>query len=84
MNEPRKDQPILDHIQKLVEEEHQLFTRGTQRALSDADQKRLAGIQVALDQCWDLLRQRRGLRDAGQNPNEAQVRPPEVVENYEQ
>jgi hypothetical protein len=64
------DQSVLTHIQELVDEEHQLHVRGIQRALSDADQKRLAEVQVALDQCWDLLRQRRGLRDAGQDSNE--------------
>jgi Protein of unknown function (DUF2630) len=41
-------------------------------------------IIVELDQCWDLLRQRQALQDAGRNPNEAHVRPPEIVENYEQ
>lgn len=49
-----------------------------------ADQKRLANIQVELDQCWDLLRQRRALRDVGEDPNEAELRPPDIVENYEQ
>lgn len=44
----------------------------------------MAKIRLELDQCWDLLRQRRALRDIGRNPNEAQVRPPEVVEKYEQ
>jgi Protein of unknown function (DUF2630) len=41
-------------------------------------------INIELDQCWDLLRQRQALRDAGRNPDEAHVRPPEIVENYEQ
>ena len=49
-----------------------------------ADRKRLANVQVELDQCWDLLRQRRALRDVGLDPDEAEVRPPQVVENYEQ
>ncbi len=76
-----EDQPVLNHIQRLVEEEHRLHE---QRAHSTADRKRLAQVQVELDQCWDLLRQRRALRDVGRDPNYAQVRPPEVVENYEQ
>jgi len=76
-----EDQPVLNHIQRLVEEEHRLHE---QRAHPTTDRKRLEQVQVELDQCWDLLRQRRALRDVGRDPNGAQVRPPEVVENYEQ
>ena len=76
-----EDQPVLNHIQRLVEEEHRLHE---QRALPQGDRKRLAKVQVELDQCWDLLRQRRALRDVGLDPDEAEVRPPQVVENYEQ
>ena len=76
-----EDQPVLNHIQRLVEEEHRLHE---QRAHPTTDRKRLEQVQVELDQCWDLLRQRRALRDVGRDPNYAQVRPPEVVENYEQ
>jgi hypothetical protein len=75
------DQPVLNHIQRLVEEEHQLHE---QREHPQTDRKRLVQVQVELDQCWDLLRQRRALRDVGRNPDDARVRPPEVVENYEQ
>ena len=52
--------------------------------MTDTDRERLSKIEVELDQCWDLLRQRRALRDAGRDPKEAEVRPPDVVENYEQ
>jgi hypothetical protein len=76
-----EDQPILNYIQRLVEEEHRLYKQG---ALPKADRKRLEKVQVELDQCWDLLRQRRALRDVGYDPDEAEVRPPQVVENYEQ
>ena len=76
-----EDQPVLNHIQHLVAEEHRLHE---QRAHPTTDRKRLEQVQVELDQCWDLLRQRRALRDVGRDPNGAQVRPPEVVENYEQ
>ena len=76
-----EDQPVLNHIQRLVAEEHRLHE---ERAPSKADRKRLAQVQVELDQCWDLLRQRRALRDVGYDPDEAEVRPPQVVENYEQ
>ena len=75
------DQPVLNHIRHLVAEEPRLYE---QRVLHQADRKRLAQVQVELDQCWDLLRQRRALRDVGLDPDEAEVRPPQVVENYEQ
>jgi len=76
-----EDQPVLNHIQHLVDEEHRLHH---QESHSRADRKRLSQVRIELDQCWDLLRQRRALRDVGLDPNEAEVRPPQVVENYEQ
>ena len=76
-----EDQAVLNYIQHLVEEEHRLYQQGK---LPQADRKRLERVQVELDQCWDLLRQRRALRDVGLDPDDAQVRPPQVVENYEQ
>jgi hypothetical protein len=75
------DQPVLNYIQRLVAEEQRLYQQGK---LPQADRKRLAKVQVELDQCWDLLRQRRALRDGGLDPDDAQVRPAQVVENYEQ
>lgn len=75
-----EDQPVLNHIQCLVEEEHRLHE---QRVHPKSDRKRLAQVRIELDQCWDLLRQRRALRDVGLDPNDAEVRPAEVVENYE-
>jgi len=81
MENQLEDQPVLNQIQRLVEEEHRLHD---QRAHLQVDRKRLVQVQVELDQCWDLLRQRRALRDVGGDPDDAQVRPPEVVENYEQ
>jgi hypothetical protein len=83
MAEKRKDnsdQPVLGHIKRLVAEEHKLYS---QEKLAEEDSSRLASIQVELDQCWDLLRQRRARREFGQDPNEAQVRSSRVVENYE-
>jgi uncharacterized protein DUF2630 len=76
-----KDQPLLDRIQHLASEEHRLYSHGS---LSDADQERLAKIKIELDQCWDFLRQREALRAAGKDPKKAHVRPPKIVENYEQ
>jgi hypothetical protein len=74
-----KDQPVLSHIQQLMSEEQRLHEQG---GLADADRERLTKINVELDQCWDLLRQRRALRDAGRNPDQAEVRPANVVERY--
>ncbi len=76
----RGDQPVLGHIKRLVEEEHKLYSQGKR---GEEDQTRLESIEVELDQCWDLLRQRRARREFGQDPNEAQVRPRRVVEDYE-
>ena len=81
MGHQDEDQPVLNYIQCLVAEEHRLFEQGR---LPKADRKRLEKLQVELDQCWDLLRQRRALRDVGFDPNEAEIRSPKVVENYEQ
>ncbi len=57
-----------------------VYNQGT---LAEEDRSRLTKIQVELDQCWDLLRQRRARREFGQDPKGAHVRSPEVVENYE-
>ena len=51
---------------------------------TESDRRRLQDLKVSLDQCWDMLRQRRALRDAGRDPDDANVRRPRVVENYEQ
>jgi hypothetical protein len=75
---------IHGSIEKLVAEEHELWERESAGAASDADRQRLEEIRVGLDQCWDLLRQRRALRDAGKDPGGAQARSPEVVERYRQ
>jgi len=76
----KEEGKVLTHIQRLVSEEHQLF----EHPKPSADQsKRLAEIQTELDQCWDLLRQRRALKETGHKPSEAHVRPASVVKNYE-
>ncbi len=67
-----------------VDEEHQLWQREAAGEATDADRLRLEELRVSLDQCWDLLRQRRARRDAGQNPEGAELRSPQVVERYEQ
>ena len=73
------DKNVLGHIEELVNEEKKLYAQGE---MSDAERERLAKINVELDRCWDLLRQRRALREYGRNPDEADVRPAKVVENY--
>jgi len=78
------DSELLSEIHRLVDHEHQLRQRATGTELPEQDQRRLQEMEVALDQCWDLLRQRRALRDAGVNPDEADVRDPGTVEGYRQ
>ncbi|HTP68641.1 MAG TPA: DUF2630 family protein [Dongiaceae bacterium] len=80
MNE-NKDKSILDHINNLVKEEERLYG---QDRLSVDDQQKLNTLKLELDQCWDLLRQRRALREFGEDPDKAKVRPKNIVENYEQ
>ena len=78
------DSEIHAHIEKLVAEEHELWQRESSGNATDDDRRRLESVRVSLDQCWDLLRQRRARRDAGFDPEQAELRPPEVVEGYEQ
>ncbi len=76
------DQDLLARIQALVEEEHSLREgSGDGQA---PDQARLKQVEESLDQCWDLLRQRRAKSESGENPNEAEARPVSEVENYKQ
>jgi len=80
------DESIAARIESLVAEEHEL--RGREQSDSsdadrlEADQRRLSAVQVELDRCWDLLRQRRALREAGSDPAEAHVRDADTVERY--
>jgi len=81
MANEKSDQTVLSHIDELVKEEERLYAKG---GLTEEDQARLGEVKVALDQCWDLLRQRRALREFGEDPDKAKVRPAGIVENYEQ
>ena len=81
MAESTTDHSILKKIEGLVHEEQHLYGKGE---LADHDQVRLEAIKIELDQCWDPLRQREARREFGQDPNEAKVRPPSVVERYKQ
>ena len=80
MDEPQ----IHGSIESLVKEEHELWQREAAGSATDGDRQRLEELRVSLDQCWDLLRQRRARREAGQNPDGAELRPSEVVERYQQ
>jgi hypothetical protein len=71
------DEGVLHRIEKLVEEERAMRAGGTAG-------ERLRDLEVELDQCWDLLRQRRAKREFGEDPDQAEVRPADVVESYEQ
>ena len=73
------DGSVLRRIEELVSLEHRLQT---QESMTEDERDRLKAIQVELDQSWDLLRQRRALRAAGQDPDKAQVRPADIVEKY--
>jgi hypothetical protein len=79
-----EDGQIHGTIEQLVAEEHELWERESAGEASDSERRRLQQVKVSLDQCWDLLRQRRALREAGRNPDAAEARPPEVVERYQQ
>ena len=78
------DQQIRGTIEQLVAEEHELWEREAAGTADDDDRRKLQQLKVSLDQCWDLLRRRRALREAGLDENVARSRDPEVVESYEQ
>jgi aminoglycoside N3'-acetyltransferase len=73
------DEDIYQRINTLVDEEKALREHESAEAVT-----RLTHIEETLDQCWDLLRQRRALREFGRDPGEAHVRDVDTVERYEQ
>jgi uncharacterized protein DUF2630 len=79
------DKEILSHIDDLIQTEHDLRAKLAAGELSSQEERnRLSAAEKALDQCWDLLRQRRARREFGQDPEEAQVRSASQVEGYRQ
>ncbi|MBV8786094.1 MAG: DUF2630 family protein [Mycobacterium sp.] len=77
------DNDTLAYIRDLVAEEKSLRAQLLHRDIDTSEEHdRLHRLEVELDQCWDLLRQRRALRDSGGDPREAEVRPPDEVEGY--
>jgi hypothetical protein len=79
-----EDKELVARIGRLAEEEHQLEQAHVGKGLSPEEVERLRSLEVALDQCWDLLRQRRARIEFGKSPDSAGVRPPDVVEDYRQ
>lgn len=78
------DEQIHADIEKLVAEEHELWQREAAGHATDDDRRRSEALKISLDQAWDLLRQRRALREAHLDPESSGVRPANVVEQYEQ
>lgn len=81
MEQNNKDQSVLAHIKQLTEKEENLYGNPD---LTDDDIKMLHSVQSELDQYWDLLRQRRAFRDAGDDPNRATMRSSDTIENYKE
>ena len=75
---------ILSRIGELVDEERTLRERHGETPLDEQERLRMEEIEIQLDQCWDLLNQRRALREFGADPNQAQVRDEDTVEKYQQ
>lgn len=78
------DADLIRKITELTQEEHRLELSHAGEGLTGPDLERLRSLEVALDQCWDLLRQRRARRHAGADPDAAVERPPGGVEGYQQ
>jgi hypothetical protein len=76
------DSQIHGTIEQLVAEERDLWERESSGTATDADRRRLGELKVSLDQCWDLLRQRRAKRQYDENPDDANARPESTVESY--
>jgi len=79
-----QDEDVVARINELADEEHRLERSHAGGGASEEEVARLQAIEVALDQCWDLLRQRRARRNAGLDPDDATPRDPGTVEGYQQ
>lgn len=78
-----EDKVVIERINQLANEEHELFAKESRGEASQGDRQRLKRLEVTLDQCWDLLHQRRARRSAGLDPDQAYVRDEATVEGYE-
>ncbi len=79
-----EDAEVLKEVQRLVAAEHELLQRSPRDGLDPEERERLRSLEVSLDQCWDLLRQRRARREFGENPDNAKVRDARTVEKFQQ
>jgi hypothetical protein len=77
-----EDESVLERINELAAEEHELFQKESRGEATEADVERLRHLEITLDQSWDLLHQRRARRDAGLDPDDAKVRDERTVEGY--
>ena len=77
-----EDESVLERINELAAEEHELFQKESRGEATEADVERLRHLEVTLDQSWDLLHQRRARRDAGLDPDDAKVRDERTVDGY--
>jgi hypothetical protein len=78
------DKDIIGNIDELIAEEHKLREKATGGGLDDSDRARIKSLEAQLDQCWDLLRQRRARREFGEDESAAEARPVSEVEHYQQ
>jgi hypothetical protein len=76
------DEKVMERINEIAHEEHQLWEKEGRGEITDAERERLRELGVTLDQCWDLLHQRRARRAAGDDPDDASVRDARTVEGY--
>ncbi len=76
------DEQVMERINEIAHEEHQLWEKEGRGEITDAERERLRELGVTLDQCWDLLHQRRARRAAGEDPDDASVRDARTVEGY--
>lgn len=78
------DKSIIANIDELIAEEHALREKATGQGLADEDRTRMRELEAQLDQCWDLLRQRRARREFNEDETATAVRPTDEVEHYQQ
>ena len=76
------DEKVMERINEIAHEEHQLWEKEGRGEITDAERERLRELGVTLDRCWDLLHQRRARRAAGQDPDDTSVRDARTVEGY--
>jgi len=81
MEKNNNDRSVMDHIKELTEKEEDLYGKSD---LTDEEVKDLHSVKAELDQYWDLLRQRRAFRDAGEDPERAKMRSSDTIRDYKE